>query len=166
MFTLWQVNAFTGEIGKGTNIDTGEKGIDYNKIARDYKSKGIGWIAVGDQNYGEGSSREHAAMEPRFLGCLAVITKSFARIHETNLKKQGVLPLTFANSNDYDLIQESDTISIMGIKELAPGSIVKVIANHEDGTVDKFNVKHTFSKLQIEWFKHGSALNMIAAGNR
>lgn len=105
-------------------------------------------------------------MEPRFLGCLAVITKSFARIHETNLKKQGVLPLTFANPDDYDLIQESDTISIMGIKELAPGSIVKVIANHEDGTVDKFAVKHTFSELQIEWFKYGSALNMIAAGNR
>ncbi len=160
------VNAFTGEIGRGTNTDTGETSIDYSTIARDYKSKGIGWVAVGDQNYGEGSSREHAAMEPRFLGCLAVITKSFARIHETNLKKQGVLPLTFINLDDYDLIQESDTLSIKGIKELTPGSILKVVVNHEDGSVDEFEVQHTFSKLQIEWFKHGSALNMIARGNK
>jgi aconitate hydratase len=159
------VNAFTEEIGKGTNVDTGEKGIDYNKIARDYKSKEMGWIAVGDQNYGEGSSREHAAMEPRFLGCLAVLTKSFARIHETNLKKQGVLPITFVNPNDYDLIQELDTLSINGIRNLAPESKMIVIANHEDGSADKFEVKHTFSELQIEWFKHGSALNMIAANS-
>ena len=157
------VNAFTDEVGKGTNIDTGETGIDYNQIARDYKSKGIGWIAIGDHNYGEGSSREHAAMEPRFLGCQAVITKSFARIHETNLKKQGILPLTFVNNDNYDLIRESDTLSIIGIKDLTPGSILKVIANHENGSDDEFNVKHTFSKLQIKWFKHGSALNMIAA---
>lgn len=160
------VNAFTEEVGKGTNVNTGEKGIEYNTIARDYQSKGIGWVAVGDQNYGEGSSREHAAMEPRFLGCLAVITKSFARIHETNLKKQGVLPLTFVNPDDYDLIRESDILSIKGIKELAPGNILMVVANHEDGSVDEFDVKHTFSKLQIKWFKHGSALNMIAAENK
>ncbi|MBU0529231.1 aconitate hydratase, partial [bacterium] len=160
------VNAFTKEVGKGTNVDNSEQGIDYNIIARDYKSKGISWIAVGDQNYGEGSSREHAAMEPRFLGCLAVITKSFARIHETNLKKQGVLPLTFVDPDDYDLIQEFDALAIKGIKDLAPGSILKIIANHEDGSVDEFDVKHTFSKLQIEWFKHGSALNMIAANNK
>jgi aconitate hydratase len=160
------VNAFTGEIGKGNNVDTKEKDIDYNLIARDYKTKNIGWVAVGDQNYGEGSSREHAAMEPRFLGCLAVITKSFARIHETNLKKQGVLPLTFVNPDDYDLIQESDKLSIIGITELAPDSSIKVIVSHEDGTVDEFDVNHTFSRLQIEWFKHGSALNMIAAKNK
>lgn len=159
-------NAFTGEIGKGTNINTGEKGVDYNSIARDYKSKEIAWVAIGDHNYGEGSSREHAAMEPRFLGCLAVLTKSFARIHETNLKKQGVLPLTFANPDDYDLILESDTLSIKGIKELAPGSILKATINHGDGSVDEIEVNHTFSKLQIDWFKHGSALNMIAAGNK
>ncbi len=159
------INAFTGEIGKGTNVDTGEKGIDYNTIARDYKSKGIGWAVIGDQNYGEGSSREHAAMEPRFLGCLAVITKSFARIHETNLKKQGVLPLTFVTPDDYDLIRELDMLSIRGIKELAPDSNLKVIVNHEDGSVDEIDVKHTFSKLQIEWFKHGSALNMISRRN-
>ena len=157
------VNAFTEEIGQGTNVVTGDKGIDYNKIARDYKSKEIGWIAVGDQNYGEGSSREHAAMEPRFLGCKAVITKSFARIHETNLKKQGVLPLSFANPDDYELIQELDTLSIKGIKDLATGSVLKLIANHKDGSIDEIEAKHTFSKLQIEWFKHGSALNMIAA---
>ena len=157
------VNAFTEEIGKGTNVVTKEKGIDYNKIARDYKSKDIGWIAVGDHNYGEGSSREHAAMEPRFLGCQAVITKSFARIHETNLKKQGVLPLTFANPDDYELIKESDILSIKGIKDLAPGSALKVITTHIDGSVDEIKVNHTFSKLQIEWFMYGSALNMIAA---
>jgi len=160
------VNAFTGEIGKGTNVVTGDKGIDYNQIARDYKSKGIGWVAIGDQNYGEGSSREHAAMEPRYLGCSAVITKSFARIHETNLKKQGVLPLTFIKSDDYELIKESDTLAIKGITELSPGSIVTVIVSHEDGSVDEFEVKHTFSELQIEWFKHGSALNMIATKNK
>ncbi len=101
-------------------------------------------------------------MEPRFLGCLAVITKSFARIHETNLKKQGVLPLTFVNPDDYELIQESDILSITGIKDLAPGSVLKVIVNRLDGSIDDFDVKHTFSKLQIKWFKHGSALNMIA----
>ncbi|MFC1784524.1 aconitate hydratase [Candidatus Neomarinimicrobiota bacterium] len=160
------LNAFTLEIGQGTNVDTGENGIDYSKIARDYKSKKIGWVAIGDQNYGEGSSREHAAMEPRFLGCLAVITKSFARIHETNLKKQGVLPLTFVKPDDYELIQESDKLSITGIKDLAPGSILKVIVNHLDGSIDDFDVKHTFSKLQIKWFKHGSALNMIAEKNK
>ena len=102
-------------------------------------------------------------MTPRFLGCAAVITKSFARIHETNLKKQGVLPLTFVNPDDYDLIQESDKLSIIGITELAPGSSIKVIVSHDDGTVDEFDVNHTYSRLQIEWFKHGSALNMIAA---
>jgi len=160
------VNAFTDEIGKGTNVITGEKGIEYNKIARDYKSKGIGWIAVGDQNYGEGSSREHAAMEPRFLGCKVVLTRSFARIHETNLKKQGVLPITFLNPEDYDLIQEKDQISIEGIKELKPGSILRVTAQHEDGTKDVFEAKHTFSDLQIEWFKYGSALNKIAAESK
>ncbi len=160
------VNAFTGEIGKGTNVNTGETGMDYNTIARDYKLKEIGWIAVGDQNYGEGSSREHAAMEPRFLGCLAVITKSFARIHETNLKKQGVLPLTFVNPNEYELIQESDVVSIKGIQELAPGSILIAIVTHDDGSIDEIELKHTFSKLQIKWFKHGSALNMIAVGNK
>ena len=104
-------------------------------------------------------------MEPRFLGCLAVITKSFARIHETNLKKQGVLPLTFVNPNDYELIQETDTLSVKGIKDLAPESKMIVIADHEDGSVDIFEVKHTFSELQIEWFKYGSALNMIAANS-
>lgn len=157
------VNAFTDEIGKGKNVLTGKESIEYNKIARDYRSKGISWIAIGDQNYGEGSSREHAAMEPRFLGCKVVLTRSFARIHETNLKKQGVLPITFVNAEDYDLIQESDEISISGITKLAPGSILEVTVKHEDGTSNTFEVKHTFSELQIEWFKHGSALNKIAA---
>ncbi len=160
------VNAFNGEIGKGTNVISGEKNIDYNQIARAYKSKQISWIAVGDHNYGEGSSREHAAMEPRFLGCLAVITKSFARIHETNLKKQGVLPLTFVNPEDYELIEEYDTINIQGLKDLSPGSVLKVVLNHKDGSAHEFECKHTYSELQIEWFKFGSALNMIAAKNK
>jgi len=157
------LNAFTGEIGKGTNIDTGKKNIDYNIIARDYKAKGIGWIAIGDHNYGEGSSREHAAMEPRYLGCLAVITKSFARIHETNLKKQGILPLTFVNHNDYDLVREDDKISILGIKQLEPGSLLEIVLEQTDGTKEKIKASHSYSKLQIDWFKFGSALNMIAA---
>jgi len=159
------VNAFTGEIGKGTNLETSEKSIDYNIIARDYKTKGIGWVAIGDHNYGEGSSREHAAMEPRYLGCLAVITKSFARIHETNLKKQGILPLTFVNANDYDLIGEQDKISILGIKQLAPGSVLDIEIIHKDRTKDIIRATHSYSNLQIEWFKFGSALNMIAAMN-
>ena len=160
------VNAFTSEVGKGTNVVTGKAGIEFNKIARDYKSKGIGWIAVGDQNYGEGSSREHAAMEPRFLGCKVVITRSFARIHETNLKKQGILPLTFVDPKDYDLIQENDTIAVAGITELAPGSILKITTTHSDETKHVFDAKHTMSTMQIKWFKYGSALNMIATQNK
>jgi aconitate hydratase len=159
------VNAFTDEVGKGTNVITSERGIEFNKIARDYRSREIGWVAIGDQNYGEGSSREHAAMEPRFLGCKVVITKSFARIHETNLKKQGILPLTFVNPKDYDLILENDTIFVEGIKILEPASILKITVNHSDGSKDIFDAKHTMSSIQIKWFKHGSALNMIAAQN-
>ncbi len=159
------VNAFTGEIGKGKNVFTGETGVNYSTIARDYKARGIGWVAVGDENYGEGSSREHAAMEPRFLGCRAVITKSFARIHETNLKKQGVLPLTFVNPEDYDLIREDDRISILGLNDLAPGKNLTVVVKHSDGSEDTFEVAHSFSEVQIEWFKAGSALNKIAGEN-
>ncbi len=156
-------NAFTGEIGKGTNIISGETGKDFNVIARDYLSRGMGWVAVGDENYGEGSSREHAAMEPRFLGCRAVITKNFARIHETNLKKQGVLPFTFLDPQDYDKVQEYDRISISGLTELKPGSTPTVHLDHKDGSKDSFKVQHTLSNIQIRWFRQGSALNTIAA---
>jgi aconitate hydratase len=156
------VNAYTGEAGRGKNIFTGEtKG--YSDVAREYKQQGIGWVAVGDENYGEGSSREHAAMEPRFLGGRAIIVKSFARIHETNLKKQGMLPLTFANPADYDKVQEGDRISILGLRTLAPGVPLQMILKHTDGSVDEVMLNHTFNENQIGWFKAGSALNLIAA---
>lgn len=133
--------------------------------ARAYKKKDIGAIIVGDENYGEGSSREHAAMEPRHLGVKAVLVRSFARIHETNLKKQGVLALTFANKEDYDKIREDDTLDIVGLSEFAPGKPLKIIANHADGTPDNIPVNHSYNQNHIEWFKAGSALNLIRKQN-
>ncbi|WP_138476344.1 aconitate hydratase [Dyadobacter bucti] len=130
-------------------------------VQRDYKAHGIGTIVVGDENYGEGSSREHAAMEPRFLGVRAILTKSFARIHETNLKKQGMLALTFANTGDYDKIQEDDTIDIVGLETFAEGQPLTIVLHHNDGTSEEFPVNHTYNEQQIEWFKAGSALNII-----
>ncbi|WP_353719550.1 aconitate hydratase [Dyadobacter sp. 676] len=130
-------------------------------VQRDYKAHGIGTIVVGDENYGEGSSREHAAMEPRFLGVRAILTKSFARIHETNLKKQGMLALTFANTADYDKIQEDDTIDILGLETFTEGQPLTVVLHHNDGTTEEFPVNHTYNAQQIEWFKAGSALNII-----
>lgn len=155
------VNAFTGEVGKGKNVLTGETGVPFPKIARHYKAAGVGWVAVGDENYGEGSSREHAAMEPRYLGCKAVIARSFARIHETNLKKQGLLPLWFTDPSDYDKIREDDRVSIVGLRDLAPGKPVTVILHHADGTEERILCRHTFSAEQIEWFKAGAALNLM-----
>jgi aconitate hydratase len=128
---------------------------------RFYKAAGIGTIVVGDENYGEGSSREHAAMEPRFLGVRAVLVKSFARIHETNLKKQGMLGLTFADKEDYNKIQEDDSIDIIGLTEFAPGKHLQMVFHHADGTSDTINVNHTYNEQQIEWFKAGAALNII-----
>lgn len=130
-------------------------------VQRDYKAHGIGTIVVGDENYGEGSSREHAAMEPRFLGVRAILTKSFARIHETNLKKQGMLALTFANTADYDKIQEDDTIDIVGLETFTEGQPLTIVLHHNDGTNEEFPVNHTYNAQQIEWFKAGSALNII-----
>jgi aconitate hydratase len=157
-------NAFLpGEIGKGHNQLTGEK-KEFAKVAREYQKAGHGWMIVGDENYGEGSSREHAAMSPRFLGCTAVITKSFARIHETNLKKQGVLALTFVDAKDYEKIQEKDLLSIRGLKDLAPGKNLVLEAKHDDGSVNNIAVKHTYNAEQLKWFKAGSALNLIRAG--
>ncbi len=164
-FLLGAVNAFTGTTGKAKNLLTGEYQV-VHEVARDYKSHGIGWIVVGDENYGEGSSREHAAMEPRYLGGKAIVVKSFARIHETNLKKQGMLPLTFDDPSDYDKILEDDLISIVGLKELAPGKQLKMIVKHPDGTTDEIMLNHTMNQNQIEWFKAGSALNLIAAQNK
>lgn len=130
-------------------------------VQRAYKAAGIGSIVIGDENYGEGSSREHAAMEPRHLGVRAVLVKSFARIHETNLKKQGMLALTFADKADYDKILEDDTIDIVGLTEFAPGKQLTIILHHADGSLEEFNVNHTYNAQQIEWFKAGSALNII-----
>lgn len=154
------LNHFTGATGEGLDVLNNETN-PYPKVARHYKQEGLGWVVVGDSNYGEGSSREHAAMSPRFLGCKAVIVKSFARIHETNLKKQGVLPLTFADPADYDKIEEKDRISIVGLSGLKPGSPVEAILEHENGTKETISLKHTLTPEQIDWFKAGSALNLI-----
>jgi aconitate hydratase len=129
--------------------------------AREYKAQGIGWAVVGEENYGEGSSREHAAMEPRYLGGKAIIVKSFARIHETNLKKQGMLPLTFADPEDYDKVKEDDIISL-DVQEIEPAKQVKMTLKHTDGTTDEVMLNHSMNKQQIEWFKVGSALNLMA----
>lgn len=155
-------NAFAAGAGKGRNCLTGETEVGLSAIARDYKAKGQGWVAIGDENYGEGSSREHAAMEPRYLGVKAVIVKSFARIHETNLKKQGVLPLTFSDPADYDKIQGEDRVAITGLSSLAPGSTVTMTLTHADGSHESFPLRHSMSEQQIAWFKAGAALNMIA----
>lgn len=159
---LGAINAFTGNAGEAKNLFTNEY-KQVHEAARDYKAMGIGWVVVGDENYGEGSSREHAAMEPRFLGGKAIITKSFARIHETNLKKQGMLPLTFANPGDYDKIREDDKISLIGLQDFAPEKQLKAIVKHNDGTTEEIWLNHSFNAGQIEWFKAGGALNLIAA---
>ena len=159
------INAYTGKAGESKNVLTSEY-QEVPKIARAYKAKGINWVVVGDENYGEGSSREHAAMEPRFLGGKAIIVKSFARIHETNLKKQGMLPLTFANPLDYEKILEDDKINIIGLSELAPGKQVDAEILHTEGSKDEIKLNHTMNKNQIQWFKAGSALNLIAEQNK
>ena len=135
------------------------------KTQRTYKAAGIYTVVVGDHNYGEGSSREHAAMEPRHLGVAAVIVKSFARIHETNLKKQGMLGLTFANESDYNLIQEDDTFNFLDLNEFAPGKPLTIEVVHANGTKDIISVNHTYNNSQIEWFNEGSALNLIKKQN-
>jgi len=155
------VNSENGEINKIKNQMTGDyAGVP--DVARHYKANGKPWVVVGDENYGEGSSREHAALEPRHLGGRAIIVKSFARIHETNLKKQGMLPLTFANSSDYDKIQPTDLISLKGLKDLTPGKPLKCIVKHADGSQDEVTLNHTMNAGQIEWFRAGSALNRMA----
>ena len=152
------VNAFNGETNNVWNSADGSYG-EVSAVAGGYKAKGISSIVVAEENYGEGSSREHAAMEPRFLNVKVILAKSFARIHETNLKKQGMLALTFADKDDYDKVQEHDRISIVGLEAFAPGRNLKVVLSHEDGTQEYFEAVHTYNEMQIEWFKAGSALN-------
>ena len=160
---LGAVNAFDGyDVGHGKNQLTGET-QPYPEIAKAYHAAGVNWVVIGDQNMGEGSSREHAAMEPRFRGGLVALCRSFARIHETNLKKQGMLPLTFADFADYDRIDEDDRISVVGLDDLAPGRPVTVKVRKPSGDTFSFEANHTFSDDQVEWFKAGSALNIIRA---
>ena len=154
------VNAFNEKTDNVKNQLTGEYG-PVPATQRAYKAAGIGTLVVGDENYGEGSSREHAAMEPRHLGVRAVLVKSFAHIHETNLKKQGMLALTFANKDDYNKIQEDDTIDIIGLTEFAPNKPLTIVLNHTDGSKDEITVNHTYNDQQIEWFRAGAALNII-----
>ncbi len=155
------VNAFNDQVGTAKNVLTGEEGIRYPDLAKQYKEAGQGWVAIGDVNYGEGSSREHAAMEPRYMGAKAIIVRSFARIHETNLKKQGVLPLTFADPADYDKVQEEDRIAIEGLSGIGDGKQVTLVLKHKDGSEDRCQLNHTLSEEQFEWFKAGSALNCL-----
>jgi aconitate hydratase len=159
MFT-GAVNAFTGETGRGLNLLTGER-EDVPRIARAYKARGVRWVVVGGENYGEGSSREHAAMEPRHLNGAAVLVKSFARIHETNLKKQGLLPVTFGEPRDYDKVREDDFVSVEGLGALAPGQPLQVVLHHRDGSEERFAVQHSFNSEQVGWFRAGSALNVL-----
>ncbi len=152
------VNAFNGKTNSVLNQLNG-KYEAVSAVAKQYKAKGISSIVVAEENYGEGSSREHAAMEPRFLNVKVILAKSFARIHETNLKKQGMLALTFADKDDYKKVREEDKISIVGLKEFAPGKPLTAILYHADGTEESFAVNHTYNELQIKWFKAGAALN-------
>lgn len=159
------VNYFNKKTNAVTNQLTGETN-EVPATARAYKAAGIGSVVVGDENYGEGSSREHAAMEPRHLGVRVVLVKSFARIHETNLKKQGMLGLTFLNKEDYEKVREDDTISVLGLKKFSPGKNLVVRLDHADGTSNEFEVSHTYNETQIAWFKAGSALNLIRLQNQ
>jgi aconitate hydratase len=149
-FLLGAVDAFTGERASGVA-----------QRARDWRARGLRWALVGDGNYGEGSSREHAALSPRLLGCAAVIARSFARIHETNLKKQGLLALTFADPADYERIRAGDRLSLLGLASLAPGSTVACRLAHADGTSETLSLAHSFSARQLDWFRAGSALNAL-----
>jgi aconitate hydratase len=161
-------NLFSG-VNNAFALDSSGNGIDVRdgsvrplpELAKEYKADGIAWIAIGDENYGEGSSREHAAMEPRYMNGRAILARSFARIHETNLKKQGVLALTFSNADDYERFRADDTVDIIGLAQLAPGRPVVVRINHADGKTDEIQTTHTMSPEHIEWFRAGSALNVL-----
>ncbi len=154
-------NAYTGSSGKGLDVLSGETEKSIAAIARHYRAEGVKWVIIGDDNYGEGSSREHAALCPRLLGGAAVIARSFARIHETNLKKQGLLALTFSNPDDYDRLREDDRIDLTGLSDLAPDKPVACTVHHSDGTSEILSLNHSFGQPQIEWFRVGSALNLF-----
>ena len=154
-------NGYTGDTGTGKNVLTGEEGQAISKVARYYKAEGVKWVVIGDHNYGEGSSREHAALSPRLLGGVAVIVRGFARIHESNLKKQGLLALTFQDSADYDRILEDDRLSLVGLADMAPGKAVECIIAHADGSNETLMLDHSFAESQLEWFRLGSALNQF-----
>ena len=154
-------NAYTGEAGKALNVLTGEGGEVISKNARHYKAQGVKWVVIGDSNYGEGSSREHAALSPRLLGGAAVITRSFARIHESNLKKQGLLALTFSDPADYDKIREDSRISLVGLQDISLDKPVRCVVKHADGTSETLSLNHSYGASQLEWFKSGSAMNHI-----
>jgi len=154
------VNAFNGKTNSVLDVPTGEY-ITVPGLARKYKAQHIGTLVVAEENYGEGSSREHAAMEPRFLNVKAILVKSFARIHETNLKKQGMLALTFVDKTDYDKVLEDDKISVVGLTDFTPGKRLIVNLHHRNNTIDSFEVAHTYNQAQIEWFRAGSALNAM-----
>ena len=157
---LGSVNAFNGEVGNGKNL-LSSKIESLPQIARQYKEKGLRWVIIGDTNYGEGSSREHAAMTPRYLGCAAVIAKSFARIHETNLNKQGILAVTFDNPDDYEKIKETDKISIGELDKFQQDRPLKCRIHQENGKKEEILLHHSYSNFQIEWFRAGSALNVL-----
>jgi aconitate hydratase A / 2-methylisocitrate dehydratase len=157
------VNAFA-DSEPGLGVDARDGSVrPLPELARAYKDAGIEWLAIGDENYGEGSSREHAAMEPRYMGGRAVLARSFARIAEANLKKQGILPLTFADPADYEKVRADDVVDLDGLAALAPGSAVQVMLHHTDGTTDAFTANHTLSDEHVQWFKAGSALNLLAS---
>ncbi|WP_298134571.1 aconitate hydratase [Acidiferrobacter sp.] len=160
------VNAFADAPGTGFDVLTQAPDVPLARLARAYKARGIGWVAVGDRNYGEGSSREHAAMSPRYLGGRVILVRSFARIHETNLKKQGVLPLTFADPGDYDRLMRDDRISLPGIRELAPGMPVAIVVTGANGKTWEMEARHTLTAEQVSWFWAGSALNLMGARSR
>ena len=159
-------NAFTGEAGRGRNVLSGLNAQTFSAIARDYRSRGVKWVVVGDSNYGEGSSREHAALSPRLLGGVAVIARSFARIHESNLKKQGLLALRFRDPADYERIREDDRLSLVELAGMAPGKPVECRVKHADGAVESLLLEHSFGPSQLEWFRAGSALNLLHRGAR
>ena len=152
-------NAYTDDTGTGKNQLSGEEIMPIPEIARAYSAQGIRWVAIGDENYGEGSSREHAALSPRMLGAAAIITRSFARIHESNLKKQGLLPLTFEDPADWDRVLEDDRMSLVGLNDLAPDRPVQAVLKHADGSEETLNLRHTLNDTQIAWFRAGSAMN-------
>ena len=159
-------NAFTGKAGTTRNVSSGKSDVAVADVARDYKAKGLRWVIVGDSNYGEGSSREHAALSPRLLGGAAVIARSFARIHESNLKKQGLLALTFSDPEDYDKIREDDRINLIGLAGMAPGKAIDCLVTHSDGSTETLRLDHSFGKSQLPWFRLGSALNLFQESSR